>query len=232
MKIPYDLQERTLMDIFPKSFILELDISKDLYTKDPIKVVEGKENRGNRGTRMKAQYVHCVFAMFFDTVIRQLIETNELYRVPINLNTAYIYFCKKKEVDIDKLFLKKKGMFASVDPIETDFKAYNLYFSLKNKSTGINDMYPIRIDYQSYQYLVHKTQNGMRYWDSKIYPNQILNQVTTRQLSEEFLLLFPDLKYNTFLKIVRKGFSEIIHIKRAKLAVKIRNFPRGINIIL
>lgn len=222
-KLPSEKRSSTLQTIFKESFIKSLDIEPYVYA---YKEKEGNKPGGNRGLRAKRSFVHRVFSLFFDTVVNDMVEDNLTFKAPTFPKIIYMYIGLKPEEESFRLFSRKKGLYTSINPIETDFKLYHFY--LVSSFEGKRFMYRVKIPLKTYQRLLYKLEQGFRYCDQPVTRRTSINKITTRDYSEEMLSINPGLTHSTYLRIIKEGFMRITELKEYELALLISNKRYGI----
>lgn len=225
--LPIEQRFVRLQEIFEESFVEQLDIPPCLYFYPSL----SGEGGGNKGKKAKRSYIHRVFTMCLDLIVQKMIEEVRLYKAPTTPSPCYLYFGKKKDEDCERLFTQKTGgVYADCNPIELDFKLYNLYFVYRHGRRVKS--FPVKIPYNSYKRLLYKLKTGIRYYDHFVYNKVDINTITTKDFNEEMFYLHPGLERKIFYEIMEYGFRKIKNIKNRGHKIKIVNLRHGIKYVL
>jgi hypothetical protein len=147
----YDYSNASLMtDMFSEEFLDRVDIKQDQIT--------GIKHK--RGKRVRLMLCRNVFSVFLQIVIADCIKNNTkfLYR---GRYWFYIYIKKVTKGNFNRII--SNGIYKTVNLIESDFNIYEFVFY----SVYLNPLERfrrIRINYDTYQQLIDKVNNGKRYY--------------------------------------------------------------------
>lgn len=226
-KLPFEQRYFRLNEVFEDKFIKEIAIEPCLYR---YPALDGNCKNGNKGMQAKRSYVHRVFMMCFDLIVHEMIEEVKLFKAPTVPSPTYLYFGKKKDEDCERLFKKGTGLYTAYNPIDLDFKLYNLYLVV-TKGLLVRS-FPVQIQYKSYQRLMYKLTQGVRYYDTFVHNKCDINTITTVDFKEEILELHPGLKQEQFHEIMKYGFTRIKMIKMLGIKLKLSVRRHTINYTL
>lgn len=226
-KLPFEKRYFRLNEVFEDPFVKEIKIPPCLYY---YPALDGNRKNGNKGMQAKRSYVHRVFMMCFDLIVHHMLEEVKLFKAPTMPSPTYMFFGKKKDKDCERLFSKGTGLYTSFNPIDLDFKLYNLYLVAQKGNKTLS--FPIQIQYKSYQRLMYKLKQGTRYYDTFVYEKCDINTIGVVDFKEEILELHPGLEQKEYYEIMKYGFSRIKHFKLKGIKLKLSVRRHGINYTL
>jgi hypothetical protein len=146
----YNYSKAILMkDFFSDDFLKSLNITSNQMT----------HVKFNRGKRVKHMLIRNVFSVFLLILINDCIKNNTkfLYQGRYWFN---IYIKKINSSNFNRII--KNGIYNTVNLIDSDFKIYefvfySVYLPQKDRFRKL------RINYETYQELIKKVNNGKRY---------------------------------------------------------------------
>lgn len=136
--------------------------TSDLYEGvDPAKWNITRKYADKHGARSKKEICGWILTYFFYLVILDIIKNNVTFVLPLSGNKEAFFYVKCiQDDDFNELY--SQGSFRGIDPIESEFKAYQIYFQwqrgmrFKEKPVYINN----KLKYWFY----NKINNGKQYY--------------------------------------------------------------------
>jgi len=147
----YDYSNASLMtDFFSEEFLEKVNIKQDQIS----------EVKYKRGKRVRLMLCRNVFSVFLQILINDCIENNTkfLFR---GRYWFYIYIKKITPGNFNRII--NNGIYKTVNLIDSDFSIYEFVFYSVYLNLG-ERFRRIRINYDTYQELIKKVNNGKRYY--------------------------------------------------------------------